>query len=211
MSRYASLVCMLALVLMSCGAMFAQTAALDVYQVTYFDNNWGEGAPLDAGTIRVINPGLTGSPISPTQGTLCANIYVFDDTQEMIECCSCPVTANGLLTISIQDLTENPLTVTPFRGVIKIVSTTPNPTCDPTTNAAATPDLRAFSTHLQNAAVRPAGLTDRYLSVTEDEFSQAPLSAVESSDLGTICSFVRYLGTGRGRCDDECDEPIGGD
>lgn len=109
MSRFTSIACMLALVLVSCGAMFAQAGALDVYQVTYYDNNWGNGAPLDAGTIRIINPGLTGSPVSPTQGTLCANIYVFDDTQEMIECCSCPVTANGLLTISVQDLTENPL------------------------------------------------------------------------------------------------------
>jgi len=212
MSRLTSIACMLALVLVSCGTIFAQAGALDVYQVTYFDNNWGDGAPLDAGTIRVINPGLTGSPISPTQGTLCANIYVFDDTQEMIECCSCPVTANGLLTLSVQDLTENPLTVTPFRGVIKIVSTTPNPTCDPTTNAAATPDLRAFSTHLQNAAFGGSNrVYPSTLFVTEDEFADAPLSAVESADLGTICSFVRYLGTGRGRCDDECDEPIGGD
>src|ERR1700756_1059264 len=104
MSRLTSIACMLALVLVSCGMMAAQT--LDVYQVTYYDNNV-EGAPLDSGTIRVINPGLTGSPISPNQGTLCANIYVFDDTQEMIECCSCPVTANCLLTISVGDLTEN--------------------------------------------------------------------------------------------------------
>src|SRR5581483_7161125 len=83
MTRFASIACMLALVLVSCGAMFAQTGALDVYQVTYYDNNYGDGAYFDAGTIRIINPGLTGSPISPTQGTLCANIYVFDDTQEM--------------------------------------------------------------------------------------------------------------------------------
>ena len=92
------------------------------------------------------------------------------------------------------------------------VSTTPNPTCDPTKLSAATPDLRAFSTHLQNATF---GGSNSYapgaLFVTEEEFADAPLSAVEQSDLGTICSFVRYLGTGRGRCDDECDEPIGGD
>jgi len=192
---------MFALVLVCCGMMAAQT--LDVYQVTYYDNNI-PGAPLDSGTIRVINPGVTGSPISADEGTLCANIYVFDDTQEMIECCSCPVTANGILTLSVGDLTENPLTVTPFRGVIKIVSTTPAPVCDPTKLASATPDLRAFATHLQN----DSSFGPPFLSVTEDEFAQAPLSAVEQSDLGTICSFVRYLGTGRGRCDDECEQPV---
>src|SRR5581483_3723693 len=130
MTRFASLACVLVLMLGLCGIMVAQAPILDVYQVTYYDNNFGEGAYFDAGTIRIINPGVTGSPISGDQGTLCANIYVFDDTQEMVECCSCPVTANGLLTLSVQDLTENPLMVTPFRGVIKVVSTAPSPTCD---------------------------------------------------------------------------------
>jgi hypothetical protein len=221
MSRLTSIACMLALVLVFCGLSVAQT--LDVYQVTYFDNNFGERMngntrfPLDAGTIRIINPGVTGSPISPDMGTLCANIYVFDDTQEMVECCSCPITANGLLTISIQDLTENPLAISPFRGVIKVVSSTPSPLCDPTKLNYVAPDLRSFTTHLQNASFGGAnlngidGLNAGYFFITEEEFADAPLSAVEQRDLATICSFVRYLGTGRGRCDDECDEPIGGD
>jgi hypothetical protein len=218
MTRFASIACVLILMLGLCGVMAAQAPILDVYQVTYYDNNFGQNSfggtlfPFDAGTIRVINPGVTGSPISPDQGTLCANIYVFDDTQEMVECCSCSVTANGLLTLSVQDLTENPLTVTPFRGVIKIVSTLPSPTCDPTNLTMPTPDLRAFSTHLQNASFGGANNT-RAASyfITEDEFAAAPLSAVEQGDLATICSMMRYLGTGRARCDDECDEPIGGD
>jgi len=76
MSRLTSIACLLALVLVSCGAMFAQ-GLQDVYQVTYYDNNWGNGATLDSGTIRVINPGLTGSPISPNQGTLSARTSTF--------------------------------------------------------------------------------------------------------------------------------------
>jgi len=212
MTRFASLACVLVLMLGLCGIMVAQAPILDVYQVTYYDNNFGEGAYFDAGTIRIINPGVTGSPISGDQGTLCANIYVFDDTQEMVECCSCPVTANGLLTLSVQDLTENPLMVTPFRGVIKVVSTAPSPTCDPTNLTVPTADLRAFSTHLQNASFGGTNNTraGSYF-ITEDEFAAAPLSAVEQGDLATICSMMRYLGSGRARCDDECDEPIGGD
>lgn len=215
-----SRILLLAVLALLATSAVAQT--LDVYQVNYFDNNFGHHQygssptrfPLDSGTVRIINPGVTGSPISPDMGTLCANIYVFDDTQEMIECCSCPVTANGILTLSVQDLTENPLTVTPFRGVIKVVSTLPTAgVCDPTNLTAATPDLRAFATHLQNASFGAANVYNNlgFYFVTEDEFADAPLSAVEQRDLGTICSFVRYLGTGRGRCDDECDEPAGGD
>jgi len=50
---------------------------------------------------------LTGFVIEP--GALCANIYVFDDDQELQECCSCPVTADGVRTLStINDLTSNP-------------------------------------------------------------------------------------------------------
>jgi hypothetical protein len=225
MRRFA-LACMLALVVLSCTAVLAQTT----YQVTYYDNNFGQRAngtsrfPLDSGTIRIINTGFTGSPISADMGTLCANLYVFDDTQEMVECCSCPVTANGLLTLSVQDLTENPLTLTPFRGVIKLVSTIPTGgVCDPTAISTATVggDLQAFATHLQNASIGAAnvsgsaGLSAGYYFLTEEEFAPAPLVVTgpgsEGSDLGTICSFVRYLGTGRGRCDDECDEPVGGD
>jgi hypothetical protein len=216
--KLASIACVLALFLTVAASSALWGQALDVYQVTYYDNNYGETSagntrfPLDSGTIRIVNPGVTGSPISPDEGTLCANIYVFDDTQEMVECCACPVTANGILTLSIQDLTENPLTVTPFRGVIKVVSTAPVAgLCDPT-RISPTPDLRAFATHLQNATFGAAnqGRNGTFF-VTESEFADAPLSSRESSDLGVICSFVRYLGTGRGTCDDECDEPVGGD
>jgi hypothetical protein len=68
-------------------------------------------------------------------GALCAMIYVFTSDQQLSQCCGCPVTPNGLLTLSVtHDLTDNPLTgVFPERGVIKLVSATPGPldTCDP--------------------------------------------------------------------------------
>jgi len=213
--RVSSVARLFAFLLLSCGMLLAQDATAGVYSVTYFDNNLNDGC-LDS-TVRIINPGVTGSPISPDQGTLCANLYIFDDTQEMVECCSCPITANELLTLSVQDLTENPLTVTPYRGVIKLVASFPKPTCDPTQiNLNDPPNLRGISTHIQTGGTTTmspinGGNSDTIAFVTEDEFADAPLNAVEQRDLATICSFVRYLGTGRGRCDDECDEPIGGD
>jgi hypothetical protein len=73
-------------------------------------------------TVRIINP-------TAQFGTLCANIYVFDDFEELQTCCGCPVSPDGQRTLSVlNDLTSN------FgvhladlnHGVIKIVSATPN-------------------------------------------------------------------------------------
>jgi len=223
MSRFLSLCCIAALIVMCSGVMAAQID--HVFEVTYFDNNTQSG-PLATGTLYILNPGLTGSPISGTdsgggnppppmapvmqggpimtfEGILCANIYIFDDTQEMAECCSCPLTANGPLIIPIEELTDNPLSIMPYRGVIKIVSTIPNQLCDPTDLSQPVPELRSFVTHLQNASFG-GSLGNPLYVLTEEEAALAPLSVYEQSDLAQICSFVRYLGTGRGRCDDAC-------
>jgi hypothetical protein len=68
-------------------------------------NNEGNGDNI----IRLINP--NGNPnvnLSGAAQTLCAMIYVFDDAQEMNECCGCPVSSAGLLTFSVAgDLTAN--------------------------------------------------------------------------------------------------------
>jgi len=44
-----------------------------------------------------------------TTGDVCANIYVWNDLQELQECCSCPLSGNVLATSSvINNLTSNP-------------------------------------------------------------------------------------------------------
>src|SRR5450755_4768906 len=89
-----------------------------VYFTTYFANN--VAAAPDA-TVRVINDGDTLS--SSNDGSLWASFYVFDDSQELTECCSCYVSADGLLSESVRgQLTNSPLTgVHPPRGVIKLI------------------------------------------------------------------------------------------
>src|ERR1039458_5191983 len=85
-----------------------------VYFVSYFSNN--VAAAPDA-TVRFINDGDTG-------GTLWAAFYVFDDSQELTECCACQITPDGLLSESVKsNLTANPITgKVPTRGVIKVIS-----------------------------------------------------------------------------------------
>src|SRR5690242_21832827 len=106
----------------------------DAYQVNYFSDQL-RVADVSAPDqfVRIINTGQIGSPIdsATNQGTVCADIYVFDTNQEMLECCSCPLTANALLTLSVQqNLVQSTLTnVRLISGVVKIVS---DRGCDPT-------------------------------------------------------------------------------
>ena len=181
----------------------AQSFEEGVYSLNYYSNR-NNSAGADQ-TVRIINPGTHGTPISADEGTLCANIYVFDSTQEMLECCGCKVTANGILQLSIlKDLTQDPLTgfPAPNSGVIKLVSGLAGKVCDPT-SVVTYPTLLAWQTHVQQP-------TQGTFVTTEDAFKAAPLKTdkemapdpalVEFDFLQQACSFVIYLGSGKGVC-----------
>jgi len=103
---------------------------------------------------------------------------------------------NGLLILSVnRDLTDNPLTgwPPPDDGVIKIVSDN-GQNCDPTSPVPNIGQgLRAWATHLQS----PNG---SYLVTTEEEFAGAALQLDELLFLSHACSFVQFLGSGKGVC-----------
>ncbi len=167
-------------------------SAQNVYNLNYYSNR--NNTALADSTLRVINPGTVGTPMSPGHGTICADIYVFDATQEMVECCSCPITANGILQLSLlNDLTQNPLTgfPAPNSGVIKIVSDDAR-NCDETA-PVPTPELLSWQTHTQQP------VPGTYVT-TEDEFQAAYLAEGELRFLGQACAFVQYLGSGKGVC-----------
>ncbi len=171
-----------------------------VYQLNYYSNR-NNAAGADQ-ALRVINPGTAGTPLSADEGRICADIYVFDSTQEMIECCSCRITANGLREFSVlNDLTQNPLTgfPAPNSGVIKIIADT-NANCNETapviatgTNDALEYGLLAWQSHVQQPVLGT-------FVTTEDEYQAAPLTGPELAFLGQACGFVQYLGSGKGVC-----------
>ena len=167
-----------------------------VYFTTYYANNvvaigqTPSTAP-DA-TLRIINDG--DSTVNPN-GILYASIYVFDDSQELTECCSCPVTADGLLSESVRfNLTANPLhpPVKP-RGVIKVISSTTE--SDVFTNFAPNspaPGLRGWATHIQSVANRyPFGPSP--YSQTETQLADSNLTPTEQSMLEMLCKFDHLL------------------
>jgi hypothetical protein len=162
-------------------------SAQDVFSVNYISNNGVSGAP-DA-TVRVTNPGTSN-------GNLCAMVYVFDNDQQMDECCGCITTPDGLRTFSVtKDLTSNPLVgIVVKTGDVKIVSAAVNNSpCEPSANVTPYPSLRAWGTHIQNKV-------GSAYPITETEFQAATLSAGELSSLQADCYFVERLGSGHGIC-----------
>ena len=202
MKRHLLTICLVVLGLgalaVSASAQAAPAIAQDFFKINYFSNNGVSGAP-DA-TVRIDNPGTPvvvpdDSPTGPQN--LCAMIYVFDNDQQLTECCGCLVTPDGLRTLSVgKNLTNNPLTgVVSNNGVIKIVSAVPNNSpCDPTENFDFTPTVRAWATHIQNKV-------GSAYPVTETDFSNATLSEVElEGNLIAQCFFAQRLGSGHGVC-----------
>jgi len=175
------------------------SSAQDVYWVNYFANNPanpGATLPIPDETVRIDNPGLT-------YGNVCAMIYVYDNDQQLSECCGCVETHNGLRTLSVTtDLTKNPLTgKVSSNGVIKIVSAVPNGApCDPTANVVPTPNLRAWATHTQALLVNLGGGAGLSYGVSETNFQQSTLGRSELAALQQQCAFIHILGSGNGIC-----------
>jgi len=178
----------ISLVILGLCVLGLSASAQDVFKINYFANNVA-GAPDQ--TVRIDNPGTDNT------ANLCAMIYVFDNDQQLSECCGCLVTANGLRTLSVaHNLTNNPLTgVVSNNGVIKIVSARVNNSpCDPTSNVYPQPSVRAWGSHNQNKV-------GTAYPVTETEFSDATLSEEELGfNLEEQCSFAQRLGSGHAIC-----------
>jgi hypothetical protein len=176
-------VCLLALTLCA-GMAFAGTEPADTLKVDYFSDA-NTSAP--DGTLRITNVGTSG-------GNLCAAVYVYDQYQELSECCSCLVTPNGLRTLSVNtDLTKNPLTgVKLSTGSIRIVSTTPSGGVCPLPyigKVTPTAGIRSWTTHIQSTS-----------TITETASQDATFGTGEFTTLTNACYAVYLVGSGAGQC-----------
>jgi len=187
----------LAITLVLGGNAFAQDP---IYFVTYYSNANTTGAPDAA--LRIINDGasstaqLEGVP----NGVLYASIYVFDDSEEMQECCNCKVTPDGLLSESVnKQLTANELTgrAENTRGVIKVIgSKTPD-----ATNNVLGPGLHGWMTQILGSQVNLA--TSKWSGpfvISQTDLAPSALSAAELAALQESCSLAITLGSGYGTC-----------
>jgi uncharacterized repeat protein (TIGR01451 family) len=180
--------------------------------LTRYASNLGIGDSV----INLTNAGTLTDPTGlPITGNLCANIYTFDASEELISCCSCLVTPNGLNSLSARnDLISNTLTPgVPTSIVIKLVGTTPlglsptgtGGTCNPSSpivspagpglGGTLVPGLLAWGTTLHSLPTTPVTY-----SVTETEFEYASVSDAELTKLTTFCGFIQSNGSGFGIC-----------
>jgi hypothetical protein len=174
------------------------------YQVRYASNlTHGDSVINITNTGASANTGLGSGTSASVPGSLCANVYVFDPSEEVVSCCSCPVTPNGLVSLSAQgDLISNPLTRgNPTSVVIKLLATVPvGGTCNNSALLAGTPVLAtgmaAWGTTLHLNSSAAAGT----YGVTETPFTPSTLSAAEARRLAYSCGVVANVGSGFGVC-----------
>ena len=180
------------------------------YQVRYASN-------LTAGdsVINITNTGARGAGLgfgtsASVTGAICVNVYVYDPSEEVVSCCSCPLTPNGLISLSAQnDLINNPLTRgNPTSIVIKLLATVPvGGSCNNSALLAGgptvAPGMAAWGTTIHaNSTSGPmiAAAADGTNSVTETAFTPASLSAGELARLAYGCGVVANVGSGFGIC-----------
>jgi len=154
-------------------------------QVRYVPNlNIGDSS------VDITNTGTSG-------GNLCANLYVFDPAEELVSCCTCSVTPNGLQSLSVRNsLISNTLTAAiPTSLTIKIIASSGNCNAAVINPANLLPGLLAWGTSLHAAPTSPVTY-----GVTETAFSQALLTAADLGHITSFCGFIQADASGFGIC-----------
>jgi hypothetical protein len=175
----------------------------DAFQVAYAANliigdsfinvtNAGTRGGYDAGDIF-------GRPF----GGICVNAYFFDPNEELLSCCSCYVSPNGLHSFSMQkDFLSHLLTPgTENAGTVVLAASGDNTGSTCTNSAAlwATPEggMRAWMTTLhQNTSI----VTTPTYQVTENAFLPVTLSVSEVGKLRGLCGTIITNGSTHGTC-----------
>jgi hypothetical protein len=131
-------------------------------------------------------------------GNICVNVYAFDAAEELISCCTCAVTPDGLQSLSVRNsLISNTLTpAVPPAIVIKLV-TTAGGACNASVEGTLAAGLAAWGTTIHALSVTGSPTT---YGVTETAFTPATLSTTEYARITTTCGFIQSDGSGFGIC-----------
>lgn len=200
---------------------FAQTP---VTEDTPFQVNYIANLAFGESYVNITNSGALGAPLlGPAygpRGNICVNVYAFTADEQLISCCSCRVTPNGLVHLSAyDDLVANaltpgsPLLATRFGLVIKLVATAAGGDATGSSNnctrsAASLNTLPlatgmvAWRTTVHNApavAAIPGGTGVGY-NVTESQFVPATLSGEEIASISGRCAAIIGNASGYGIC-----------
>jgi hypothetical protein len=184
---------------------FSTTFSNTTYQQMLADLSSGEAIVSSASATIAV---LIGAPPVNTPGNICANIYAFAPDEQMVSCCSCPVTPDGLVSLSAKsDLVSNILTpATPSALVIKLLATVPVAGSCTNSAAAVTTATLANGMVAWGTTIHATPASGVY-GIAETPFSPATLSTGgtganigELARLGSLCDFIIANGSGYGQC-----------
>ena len=170
------------------------------FQVRYVANlNLGDSV------VNITNGGARGAGLAAgtsaaTTGALCVNVYAFSPDEQMISCCSCPVTPNGLVSLSARrDLVNNTLTpAVPTAIVVTLLASTPvGNSCS---GSAAAPGALESGMLAWGTTVHAGAIAGSAAVITETPFLPATLSGGEATRLTSLCTFIQANGSGFGIC-----------
>ena len=166
--------------------------------------------------INITNSGVNGAMLngpgfgSPA-GNICVNVYAFSPDEQLVSCCSCLVTPNALVSLSVtNDLLSNTLTgVRPNSVVVKLLATGTGVTagapvfsgtsCTNTAAIAGSAGLPAVDgVHAWGTTAHSSPTGD--MTTTEVPFLAATLSAGEQASITNRCTNILGNGSTFGIC-----------
>jgi len=186
----------LVLVTYTCSAGVAQTvpgAASDSEPALAADIKVGD-ARIEIGTSNADSTART-----PAQNeNVCANVYTFSPDEQLIACCACRITREGVVSLSLRaDLIGSiPADAVPTSVIMRVVSAT-GTTCNAARAATSTAqgdELVAWLTPIQGNS--PSALSLQ----TRAAFSNTTLKAAELSQMTSACRSIQENGNSFGIC-----------
>ena len=177
------------ILLTSVAACFLATAAPAQVLDSFYQVNYAANLSAGDSQITIVNDGATG-------GNICVSVYTYDQQEELISCCTCTVTPNGLQSISVNDsLVSNTLTPGAPTGVVVklLASSRDGSACNAASFGAAVNGMLAWATTL--APVPSGGFAP-----TRTAFMPANLSDGQALQMTQYCGFIEAIGSGYGIC-----------
>jgi hypothetical protein len=182
----------------------AQAIAQIDFQIRY-TANLADGDSF----INITNTGSNGAPLlgpgfGGAAGNICVNVYAFSPDEQLISCCSCLITPNGLVSLSANgDLLSKTLTgVIPTSMVVKLLATGAGAdfTGSSCTNSAAMANTTAFPLVVGMQGWGTTLHKGPPVGVTETPFRLGLLSAGELASIRGRCASILGNGSGFGVC-----------
>ena len=180
---------------------------LNVFQVRYASNLTGGDSVINLTNTGANGASLNGPGFGGAAGNICVNVYAFSPDEQLVSCCSCLITPNGLASLSVNsDLISNTLTgVRPNSVVVKLVNTGAGDRFTGTscTNSAAVAGTAAFPLAAGmlgfGTTIHAAPVAGTF-GVTETPFLSATLSTQELASITNRCANIIGNGSTFGIC-----------